>query len=209
MTDELVFYTNPMSRGRTVRWMLEEVGQPYRTEIVPFGAEMKGPAYKAINPMGKVPAIVYRGVVVTEVAAILCYLADAFPAAGLAPAPSDPARGTYYRWMHFCGGPLEYAVSNRSFGFVVPPERQVSIGYGAYEDVLNVIEGAVGGVEFLAGGAFSAADLYLASVLGFYMMIGAIEKRPAFEAYVGQHITRSPAIRARDIDDALVKPQSP
>ncbi len=85
MADELVFYTNPMSRGRMARWMLEEVGQPYRTEIVEFGPEMKGAAYRAINPMGKVPALRHRDVVVTECAAICAYLADAFPQAQLAP----------------------------------------------------------------------------------------------------------------------------
>src|SRR5919107_1164307 len=101
LTDELVFYTHPMSRGRIVRWMLEEVGQPYRTEILEFGTTMKGPEYLAINPMGKVPAITHRGVVVTETAAICAYLADAFPEAGLAPDISDPKRGTYYRWLFF------------------------------------------------------------------------------------------------------------
>ena len=79
MADELVFYTNPMSRGRIVRWMLEEVGQPYRTELLDYGTTMKAPAYLAINPMGKVPAIRHGDAVVTEAAAICAYLADAFP----------------------------------------------------------------------------------------------------------------------------------
>jgi glutathione S-transferase len=104
MTDELVFYTNPMSRGRIVRWMLEEVGQPYRTEVLDYGTTMKAPEYRAINPMGKVPAIRHGDVVVTEAAAICAYLADAFPQAGLAPAPTDRLRGTYYRWLFFAAG---------------------------------------------------------------------------------------------------------
>ncbi|WP_172675048.1 glutathione S-transferase N-terminal domain-containing protein, partial [Stenotrophomonas pictorum] len=96
--DEIVFYTHPQSRGRVVRWMLEEIGQPYRVEVMGYGQSMKSPEYLAINPMGKVPAIVHRGVVVTETAAICAYLADAVPAAGLAPALADPLRGSYLRW---------------------------------------------------------------------------------------------------------------
>src|SRR3954447_22450866 len=103
--EEIVFYTNPQSRGRIIRWMLEEVGQPYRTEVLSFGEGMKSPEYLAINPMGKVPAIVHRGTVVTEGAAICSYLADAFPAAGLAPALDDPRRGDYFRWLFFAAGP--------------------------------------------------------------------------------------------------------
>ena len=111
MSDEFVFYTNPMSRGRIARWMLEEVGKPYRTEVLDYGTTMKAPDYLAINPMGKVPAIVHRGVTVTECAAICAYLADAFPQAGLAPALDDPMRGTYLRWLFFAAGPLEAAVT--------------------------------------------------------------------------------------------------
>ena len=88
MSGEIVFYTNPQSRGRIVRWMLEEVGQPYRTEIVEYGPMMKAPDYLAINPMGKVPAVRHGDVVVTECAAICAYLADAFPNANLAPPPA-------------------------------------------------------------------------------------------------------------------------
>src|SRR5690349_21252447 len=98
MENGIVFYTHPMSRGRIVRWMLEEVGKPYTTQVLEYGTTMKSPAYLAINPTGKVPAIVHRGMVVTEGAAICAYLADAFPDAGLAPALDDPQRGAYYRW---------------------------------------------------------------------------------------------------------------
>jgi glutathione S-transferase len=89
MTDELVFCTNPMSRGRTVRWMLEEIGCPYRAEVLDYGPAMKSPAFRAVNPMGKVPAIRHGETVVTEAAAVCAYLADAFPDAGLAPPPGD------------------------------------------------------------------------------------------------------------------------
>ena len=112
---DLIFYTNPMSRGQTIRWMLEEIGQPYDTEILDFGSTLKQEPYLSINPMGKVPAIKHRGKVVTEVAAICCYLADAFPEAGLAPDPKD--RADYYRWIFFTSGPVEAAFSNKSAGW--------------------------------------------------------------------------------------------
>ena len=114
---ELTFYTNPMSRGQTIRWMLEEVGEPYDTEILDYGTTMKAEPYLAINPMGKVPAIRHDGKVVTEVAAICCYLADAFPAAGLAPDPAD--RADYYRWMFFTSGPVEAAFTAKAMGWEV------------------------------------------------------------------------------------------
>ena len=115
MAEELVFYTNPQSRGQIARWMLEEVGAPYRVEPVRYGDEMKSPSYRQINPMGKVPAIRHGDQVVTETAAICAYLADAFPEAGLAP-PVDQ-RGAYYRWLFFGAGPLEAAVANKTIGF--------------------------------------------------------------------------------------------
>ena len=128
MSDELIFFTHPMSRGRTVRWMLEEVGQPYRTEVLEYGTTMKAPAYLAINPMGKVPALRHGATVVTETAAICAYLADVFPAASLAPSPTDPLRGPYYRWLFFAAGPLEAAWTNQAMGFVTPPDRERMVG---------------------------------------------------------------------------------
>lgn len=207
--DELVFYTHPMSRGRIVRWMLEEVGAPYRTEILDYASSMKAAAYLAVNPMGKVPAISHGGTVVTEAAAICAYLADAFPAAGLAPAPGSRERGAYYRWLFYAAGPLEAAVVNGALGVVVPPERKPMVGYGSKEQVLDTLEGAVSQGEYLAGGGFSAADLYVGAHLGWGMGFGTIEKRPAFEAYVGRLYGRPAAVRAREIDDALIAEQTP
>jgi glutathione S-transferase len=204
MADELVFYTNPMSRGRIVRWMLEELGEPYRTEALEFGPAMKSADYLTINPMGKIPAIRHGDIVVTETAAICAYLADAFPVAGLAPPPTSPLRGPYYRWLFFGAGPLEAAVTNKAFGFVVPKERESTIGYGRYETVLDVLEAAVSRDGYLAGDRFTAADVYVGSHLGFGMMFGTIEKRPAFERYVGRLMARPAARRAREIDDALI-----
>ncbi len=143
MADKLTFYHNPMSRGRIVHWMLEEVGVPYETKIIAFDkGEHKSPEYLAINPMGKIPAIVHNGTVVTEAAAICAYLADAFPKAGLAPPLSDPARGTYYRWLFFAAGCIEPAMVDK---MAARPkvERPGMIGYGSYEDTLNAMEKAL------------------------------------------------------------------
>jgi glutathione S-transferase len=205
MADELVFYTNPQSRGRLVRWMLEEVGQPYRTEVLDYSGTMKAPAYLAINPMGKVPAITHGGAVVTECAAICAYLADAFPQANLAPPPGHRLRAPYYRWLFFTAGPVEFAVSNKALGFAVPPERERMMGYGNVDRALKTLEAAVSQADYLAGDSFTAADLYVGSHLNFNMMFGTIDKRPAFQQYV-QRLTARPAfLRAQELDNALVQ----
>ncbi|HEY0435080.1 MAG TPA: glutathione S-transferase family protein [Phenylobacterium sp.] len=205
MAKELVFYTNPMSRGRIVRWMLEEVGQPYRTVILDYETTLKAPEYLAINPMGKIPAITHGGTVVTEGAAICAYLADAFPQAGLAPPPED--RADYYRWLFFAAGCVEAAVTARSLGFEPKPEQKRMAGFGSLADVQDALEAAVKDREFIAGGRFSAADVYVGSQIGWGMQFGSIEKRPAFEAYFGRLFMRPAAVRAREIDDALIAAQ--
>jgi glutathione S-transferase len=204
MADELVFYTNPRSRGRIGRWMLEEVGVPYRTEVLDYGTTMKAPTYLAINPMGKVPALRHGDVVVTEAAAICAYLADAFPHAKLAPPSGDRLRGPYYRWMFFAAGPMEASVTNNTFGFKVPPEREGSVGYGSFDRVMKTIEDALARGNYLVSDSFTAADLYVGSQIGFGLMFGTIEKRPAFTSY-WQRISARPAyVRARELDDALM-----
>src|SRR5438874_11405245 len=207
MADELVFYTNPMSRGRIVRWMLEELGRPYRTEIVDYGPAMKGPAYLAVNPMGKVPALRHDGTIVTEAAAICAYLADVFPDAKLAPEPGDRLRGPYYRWMFFAAGPLEQAATNKTFGFTVPPDREGMAGYGTMAAVINALEGAVSKSEYIVGDRFSAADVYVGAHIGWGMQFGTVEKRPAFERYWERISARPAAKRAKEIDDALMPKQ--
>jgi glutathione S-transferase len=202
MADELVLYTNPQSRGRIARWMLEEVGHPYRIELLDYGTTMKAPAYLAVNPMGKVPALKHGDAVVTEAAAICAYLADAFPQAGLAPPPGHRLRAPYYRWLFFTAGPVEYAVTNEAFGFVVSPERQRTIGYGTLASALDALEAAISRGPYLAGDKFTAADLYVASQLGFGMMFGRIDKRPAFEQYWQRMRSRPACKRANELDDA-------
>ena len=207
MADELIFYTNPMSRGRVARWALEEIGQPYRTEILPFGPPMKTPDYRAVNPMGKVPALRHGDVIVTEVAAICAYLADAFPAAHLAPPSGDRLRGPFYRWLFFAAGPIEAATTNKSLQFVVPKEREGQVGYGTFDLTFGALESALAKNSYLVGDTFSAADIMVGSALGWGMFSGSIDKRPAFTAYCERLMARPASVRARAIDDALIAEQ--
>jgi glutathione S-transferase len=202
---DLVFYTNPMSRGRIVRWMLEEVGQPYDTVLVDWTA--KSADFLAVNPMGKVPAIRHGETVVTEAAAICAYLADAFPDAGLAPPPTSRLRGPYYRWLFFAAGPIEAMTTNTALGVEVPAERKVMVGYGCREDVLDALEGAVKGRQYIVGDSFTAADVYVGSHIGWGMSFGSIEKRPEFERYLGGLTARPAYKRAIEIDDGLIAAQ--
>lgn len=201
----LHFYTHPQSRGRIVRWMLEELGVPYTTTVLDFATTMKEPEYLAINPMGKVPAITHGDAVVTEAAAICAYLADAFPEAGLAPAPGSRLRGPYYRWLFFAAGPVEAATSNQALGFVVSPEQESKIGYGNYALTMNVLESTVSKGDYLLGETFSAADVYVGSQIWFGMLFGTLEKRPAFERYCSRLSARPAAIRAQKLDDELME----
>jgi len=199
---DLVFYTNPMSRGQTARWMLEEVGEPYDTEILDYGSTMKGETYLAINPMGKVPAIVHKGKVVTEVAAICCYLADAFPQAGLAPDPKD--RADYYRWIFFTSGPIEAAFSNKAAGFEPTPERQRMFGYGNYDLAIDTLEKALTGKQYIAGDRFSAADLFVGANVNFMLQFNLLEPRRVFADYAARMTDREAYRRAKEIDGKLI-----
>lgn len=208
MSDSLIFYTNPMSRGRIIRWMLEEVGAPYETVLLDYAASMKAPDYLAINPMGKVPAIKHGDKIVTECAAICAYLADAFPEAGLAPAPGSKDRGAYYRWLFYAAGPVEAAVNDKVLGLEIPEERKMMVGYGSYDLMVDVLDQAVGASDYLAGGKFSAADLYVGAHIGWGTQFGTLPKRPNFDAYLARIMSRPAAIRAREIDDALMPAQA-
>ena len=201
MNGDLVFYTNPMSRGRIVRWMLEETGAAYRTEVIEYGPMMKSEAYLAVNPMGKVPAVRRGDTVVTEAAAICAWLADIFPEAGLAPPVGD--RGAWYRWLFFAAGPLEAAVTNRFLGFEPPADQQGMVGYGTFDAVMDTLERAVSGGGWIAGERFSAADVYVGSHIGWGLQMGTIEVRPAFADYWSRLEGRDARRRAEAIDDAL------
>ena len=198
MADELTFYTNPLSRGRIVRWMLEEVGAPYRTEIVEYGAPMKSAAYLAVNPMGKVPAIRHRGAVVTEAAAICAYLADAFPEADLAPPAGE--RGAYYRWLFFAAGPVEAATTARHLGLEPPADKSAMVGFGTYRTLVDTLEQAVAENPYIAGDRFSAADVYVGAQVGWGMIMGSLETRAAFSDYWTRVSDRDAYRRADALD---------
>ena len=198
----LTLYTNPMSRGRIARWMLEEVGTDYTVEMLGYGGTMKADAYLAINPMGKVPAIVHDGNVVTECAAICAYLAEAFPDAGLAPTADE--RADYYRWMFFAAGPLEQAVTNRSLGVTPSDEQQRMVGYGDYDRVVAVLETAVSAHSYIAGDRFTAADVYVGSHLMWGTQFGTLPKLDAFMTYLARLADRPAHLRASELDDAAM-----
>lgn len=208
MPDALTFYTNPQSRARIVRWMLEEVGAPYETVVLDYGTTMKGADYLAINPMGKVPAIRHGDTVVTEAAAICAYLADAFPERGLAPPHGSRLRGPYYRWMFFAAGPVEQAAIGKALGLLAPEDKAAMAGYGTYDDTVAALETALRPGPFICGDQFTAADVYVGSHIGWGMMFGTLPKRPVFEDYFGRLSQRPASIRAGEIDDALVPAQA-
>jgi len=201
MSQDVVLYTNPMSRGRIVRWMLEEVGCPYEAKVADFGPAMRTPAFLALNPMGKVPVLRHGDRVVTECAAICAYLADAFPQAGLAPAPAE--RGAYYQALFFAAGPLEQATTNHTMGFEPEGDRNQGLaGYGSYARTLDALEKLLPAEGYLCGEQFTAADLYLGAQIGWGLQFGSIEQRPGFAEYYARVGDRPAHRRATELDDA-------
>jgi len=197
---DIRFYTNPRSRGRMIRWMLEEAGADYAPVYLEYGSMNTG-EYKRINPMAKVPAIVHRGNVVTECAAICAYLADVFPDAGLAPPPDN--RADYYRWLFFASGPLESAIINQALGVELEDEQKGFVGYGDMGRVLDTLETALTKHRFITGDKFSAADVYLGGQLSFGLQFGTVEKRKTFEDYVQRATDREAFRRASAMDDSV------
>lgn len=196
----LTFFTNPMSRGRIIRWMLEEVGADYDTVVVPWGD--KPQALLDANPLGKVPTIVHDGRTVTEGAAICAYLAEAFPAADLAPRADE--RADYYRWLFFAAGPVEQAITDRSLGLTIPAERKIMVGYGDYDSAVDTLEMAVGRHDYIAGDRFTAADVYVGSQVLWGLNFKSLPERPAFAAYAARLSGRPAYVRAGELDDALI-----
>ncbi|RUO33771.1 glutathione S-transferase [Aliidiomarina soli] len=201
-TKELIFYTNPESRARIVRRMLEEVGVPYTTKVLNYKGEMKTPEYLKINPLGKVPAIQHGDLVVTETAAICAYLADQFAEKNLAPPIDSPQRGTYYRWLFFAAGPLEMATTAKACGWNLDENRQM-IGSGTHDDIVAALELAISKGPFICGEQFTAADVYVGSHISWGMHFKTLEERPSFKSYVERIEARPAAQRATALDDEL------
>ena len=206
---ELTLYTNPNSRGRVVRWMLEELNVPYQLKVLEYGPAMKSKAFLALNPMGKVPVLTHGDVVVTEAAAICAYLADQFPDKGLAPKPDSPARATYYRWLFFAAGPFEMATSAKAYDWRIDDDNSPAVGCGTYQSTVDALETALTKGPYLCGEQFTAADIYVGSQIIWAMMFKTLDERPAFKAYADRLQAREAAIRANDLDDALEKEASP
>ncbi|MEL7030858.1 MAG: glutathione S-transferase family protein [Pseudomonadota bacterium] len=202
----LTLYTNPASRGRIARWMLEEVGATYDTIYLSYGDTMKGDAYLALNPMGKVPAIKHGSTIVTECAAVCAYLADAFPEAGLAP-PLDQ-RGDYYRWLFFAAGPVESATTNKAMNVSSEGHKQMA-GYGDFETMRSTLIQSVSQTPFVCGETFTAADVYLGSQVGWGLQFGTLPTSPELEAYRDRVYARPAHARATELDDAAMAEHGP
>lgn len=196
------FYTNPMSRGQIARWALHEVGAEYEQHLLEYGTTMKSPEFLAINPMGKVPAIVHDGKVVTECAAICAYLADAFPDCGLQ--PTDAERADYYRWMFFAAGPVEAAITNHSAGFDPAPEKEMMFGYGSYDRVIDALDRHFSDNIYVCGDRFTGADLYVGSQVIWGVLFGSMPKRDSLARYSDLLTSRPAHKAAKAIDSALI-----
>ena len=195
---ELILYTNPQSRGRIARWMLEEIGEPYETEIVGYD-QMKDARYLAVNPMGKVPAIKHEGHVVTEAAAICAYLADVFPQAELGPTPDEKA--DYYRWLFYAAGPVEQAVTNHHAKWDPAPEQGRMFGYGSFDRVVAVLDEHFTHQDYAAGNRFTAADVYVGSAVMWGTQFGTLPQRESFSGYTDRLSGREALQRAAKLDD--------
>ncbi|MEO3431087.1 glutathione S-transferase family protein [Pelagibius sp. CAU 1746] len=202
MSQDVILYTNPLSRGRIARWMLEEIGCPYKTEILDYGPPMRTPDYLKVSPLGKVPAIRHGDQVVSECAAICAYLADAFPEAGLAPPPAE--RGSYYRALFFAAGPFEAAATDRHFGLEPEEGRQQRMaGYGSFTRMMDALVKIVPADGYIAGDRFTAADVYLGCQVGWGMRFGSLEERPELVDYWARASDREAFRRAMAIDEEL------
>jgi len=204
MTDLTLYHASP-SRSSIVLWMLEEIGEPYDIHLLSIskGTNREAP-YLAINPMGKVPALRHGDVVITEVAAICTYLADAFPKAGLNIPIGHPQRGPYLKWLFFGPSVLEYAVTDRAFPRAGEVRRS-ALGYGDFDTTMNVVANAVTPGPFLLGDKFTAADVVIGANLQWGTMFKLIPERREFSDYVARFADRPAAKRAQAKDEELAK----
>lgn len=200
----LKLYHAVPSRASTAHWMLEEVGEPYELELLDLkGGDQRSPAYLALNPMGKVPTLVDGDLVVSEVSAICCYLADAYPKAGLAPAIGDVRRGAYLKWLFFGPSCIEPAMLEHAFPRNEPVGRG-TLGFGDFETVMNVLTQATAAANpYVMGEQFTAADVVVGSGLRWGMMFKLIPERPEFVAYVSRLNARPALQRATEMDAKL------
>jgi glutathione S-transferase len=200
---KLTLYHAAPSRSSIVRWMLEEVGEPYAIQLLSLSkGEQLAPAYLAVNPMGKVPALKHGDVVITEAAAICTYLADEFPAAGLNVPIGDARRGPYLKWLFFGPSCIEPAMIDRASPRKEEARRGM-LGYGDFDTVMQVVAKAVASGPYLLGELFTAADVIIGSTLRWGMLFKILPERPEFAAYVAALSERPALQRAIALDQAL------
>ena len=205
---KLVLFHAAPSRSSIVHWMLEELGQPYELHMISFKkGENRQPAYLAINPMGKVPALKHGDTVITEAAAICTYLADAFPQAGLNIPVGDPRRGTYLKWLFFGPSCVEPAITERAFPRREQPQR-AALGFGDFDTVVDVLAKAAAAAQpYLLGNTFTAADVVIGSGLRWGTMFKLLPERAEFKAYMAALAERPALRRATEKDAELQKAQ--
>ena len=203
----LTLYHIAPSRSSVVHWMLEEVGEPFDLHVLNVKAgENRQPDYLAINPMGKAPALRHNDVIITEVAAICCYLADAFPQARLNVPIGDPRRGPYLKWLFFAPGALEPAIMDRAFKRAEEAPRQ-ALPYGDFDTTMDVVARAVTRSPFLLGDQFTAADVVIGSMLRWSTLFNLIPARAEFSDYIARFADRPALKRATAKDEELAKAQ--
>ena len=190
---KITLYTANPSRGTNVRWMLAECGADYDTVVLDY-SQIKEADYLAINPMGKVPAIKHAGQVITELPAILTYLAELFPEKRLIPAAGTPERGQYYRWLSF-GSQLEYAILDRWRQVSQSEKWRHSLGYGDFDTASNTLKTLLAdGREYAVGQHFSALDIYLTALLSWGMFRAQVlPNAEPFAGYMQRHLQREAA----------------
>ncbi len=202
---KITFYTNPYTRGKNVRWMLEECGAEYRVIPVQYGEEMKSEKYLSVNPMGKSPALEVDGKIITETAAILTFLADMYPEKKLIPAVDSIERGEFYRWMFFAVH-AEYAFMDKWFDVPSNELRRKSIGYGDFGTTVKTLTDFLKGKKYAIGNSFTVLDLYLSGVLAWGMFRAEVlPKEGVLADYMKQHITREAFIKSQELDKELAK----
>lgn len=204
--EKITFYTNPYSRGKSIRWLLEECGADYEVVPVPYGENgTKSADFLAINPMGKLPAVKYGDAVITETAALVVFLAELFPEKNLIPAVGTAERGEFYRWLMFALH-AEYAFMDKWHGIPETPERKHSIGYGSFDEVVATLTKFLHGKEYALGGHFTALDVYLSGLIAWNIM--GTQVLPAdgeLAAYVKRHMARPAFAKAQALDAELAK----
>jgi len=197
---KLTLYHAAPSRSSIIRWMLEEIGEPYEVKLLSLSkGDNRAPDYLAVNPMGKVPALRHGDAVITEAAAICAYLADEFPRAKLNVPLGDPRRGPYLKWLFFGPSCIEPAMMDRAFPRK-EEARRAALGYGDFDTVINVVADAVARGPYILGEQFTAADVVIGSTLRFGMLFKLLPERPEFTTYAGR-LAQRPALQRAETKD--------